>query len=368
MSKPAALELANGDFLLGTGDRVVNLGFVNIQVYSVAFYVEPCAARSVLAAFAERPLDDCLADPSFYPALVRGKCQKTLVLTFCRSVGRERLTSSFRASLLARVVEAHVGQANVMLDKLLPDNGVADNDVLKITCKFDGKTIEAEYRVADATSFQPMLSIESGGEGGVWESFQNIFFDLKTEIPAIKLGVVTRVPELLASDRADHTAASEEIAAKKSTRRGSARSLATAPRDENGWDVFAGRSDGDPGYHFGDLTRGFYSFCTDAPATRHDQDDEFLVGAPPAVGGDAEAAELRRLKAELEAVTLRLVEAERRAKQRKPALLLGVGLGASLCLAFASPCAPATLPPALAGCLVGCAAAAGAIGWRRPNK
>jgi len=248
--------------LIGTGDRVVKLGFVQINIYSLGLYVDPDSCRTVLVDFSGLDHNGLLCHPEFYPAFVAGQFQKTFCLTFCRSLGREKLVGGFEGPLRSRCDKAHSKDAELLLANLVPESGIADNDVLTMVCDADGQTLTATYMTAATGKETELLQIESGGAGGAWLAFQNMFFDTETTVPTIRQSAVADLPNVLQKEDASSSMKArqpsqkeiEEAVEQDFVKGGTAGNW----RKAETWSEFAGRNPakGGEGYKFGDFTLG----------------------------------------------------------------------------------------------------------------
>jgi len=98
---------ANDDVLIGTGKRVVKLGFLEIHVYQLELYVGAAACRSCLSKFAGMDLNGLLRQPTFYPDFTFGKFRKVFQLKFCRTLSYDKLVGGFEEPLLSRCDARH---------------------------------------------------------------------------------------------------------------------------------------------------------------------------------------------------------------------------------------------------------------------
>jgi hypothetical protein len=92
--------------------------------------------------------------------------------------------------------------AKLLISKFVPEGGTNVDDVLCLVFHADGKTIHATQQRSGEADSTKTVEIESGGVGGVWQGFQNIFFDERTEMRGIKQGAITNLPAFLAEHQA----------------------------------------------------------------------------------------------------------------------------------------------------------------------
>ena len=240
----------------------------------VGLYVDANKCRESLSEFsgdnAPKDHDALLRIPNFYPAFVQGEFTKTFRLIFCRSLSKSKMVGGFAGALHARCDDDHQPQVLEFLDKLFSDDGVNDNDMLTIVCHDDAKTVEASFLKANSTNRQELFKMESGGEGGIWLAFQNLYFDDQTAVPTIRHSAVSLLPNILSqpvSKEGDNDAAKENAKDSESDNMYDKSTNAElveeaiveqfVKSDEGfDWSGFAGREGGKKGYKFGDLTRG----------------------------------------------------------------------------------------------------------------
>eukprot|EP00928_Gymnodinium_smaydae_P004657 TRINITY_DN11588_c0_g1_i1.p1 TRINITY_DN11588_c0_g1~~TRINITY_DN11588_c0_g1_i1.p1 ORF type:complete len:426 (+),score=109.71 TRINITY_DN11588_c0_g1_i1:113-1279(+) len=271
-SPAPASELANGDRLVGVGQRVKKIGPATFQVYDLAFYVEPEAAALSLQDFTNLSHDEVAKEASFYEALVRGRFRKTFSLTFCRCVKKAALAGGFREGLARRLDNDKQAEGERVLDGFCPPDGVKTGDVIELCCQGDGETFELRFfpaaNAANAGKTDAdaalRLRLRSPGPKGVWSAVQRVYFDADTELTAIRRGAVERMPELLSSMKARQSADKAKEEAKEDAAKVAPEVLAQAvpvsqPQlgwSRKDWACFSGRTDGNPRYRFGDVTRG----------------------------------------------------------------------------------------------------------------
>ena len=229
------------------------MGFVSIQVYSLAFYVDKDGARRTLSSYRDRSHDDLVGDSEFYTALVKAPIQKVFRFTFCRALGKDKIQHAFESALLTRLRGDDANAAaKQLIDKFVPGPGFNTDEVACLVFHADGKTIEALHQLGGQPEPVKVARVESGGEGGVWVGFQNVFFDKDTQMPAIKQGAVAQLPALLEDGQAGKgrgpTQADVEMAALQSM----------GTQGTRTWKEKAGRTDGSEGYKFGDVSRHLY--------------------------------------------------------------------------------------------------------------
>ena len=63
----------NGDVLCGVGARIVKVGFIQVNVYAVGFYVSPSDARTALSAFRKSSHEELIGDGAFWDSLISGR-------------------------------------------------------------------------------------------------------------------------------------------------------------------------------------------------------------------------------------------------------------------------------------------------------
>mmetsp|Transcript_9193 Transcript_9193/g.13372 ORF Transcript_9193/g.13372 Transcript_9193/m.13372 type:complete len:403 (+) Transcript_9193:133-1341(+) len=263
---PKNIGKENSDVLIGTGERSVKMGFMQINVYSLGLYVDP-SSPSFRIAFASYSgvsshkdlIDD---EAGFYRTFVNGGFRKTFRLVFCRTISREKLVNGFAEPLRARVDEEHSNDAEHILEKLVPQNGVADDDMLTIVYEGDGESLVVNFSENKTKQESELVRMKSGGEGGVWRAFQNIFFDSNTAIPDIRRGAVSGLHIVLAEQE---QSIEKQEKVKESVKPQQpfevavedANAVPKSPEKENkkNWSDWAVR-EGDPNYKFGDITRG----------------------------------------------------------------------------------------------------------------
>lgn len=238
----------------------------------LGLYVDADKCRESLSEFcgnnAPKDHDALLRIPNFYPAFVEGQFTKTFRLIFCRSLSKSKMVGGFASALHARCNEEHQPQVLEFLDKLFQDDGVCDNDMLTIICHDDAKTVEASFQKADSTNSQELFKMESGGEGGIWLAFQNLYFDEQTAIPTVRHNAVSLLPNILSqpvNKEGDNGANSKkdldnDNMCDKSTNEELVEEAIVEQFVKSDpsfdWSGFAGRKDGKTGYKFGDVTRG----------------------------------------------------------------------------------------------------------------
>mmetsp|Transcript_58017 Transcript_58017/g.179939 ORF Transcript_58017/g.179939 Transcript_58017/m.179939 type:complete len:370 (-) Transcript_58017:64-1173(-) len=241
--------LENGDRCIGSGLRQVKVAFVEVKVYRCALYVDGAAAADALQPFAGRSHDALCADPAFYARFARAQFRKTLRLTFLRGVGSAKLQAGFRTPLLQRVSGPSAAAAAEALISAVPD--VTEGQVLLFRFKADGRGLELSMEG------QPPLTEVQSQE--CWLGIQNIYFDEKTELPAIRRGAVQGVPELLGAPTPGPRA--ESFMTAGSSFFGFLPNSAPAPSAGAGseyelWlDLVSAHHLGQPEYRLGDLTR-----------------------------------------------------------------------------------------------------------------
>mmetsp|Transcript_22453 Transcript_22453/g.34080 ORF Transcript_22453/g.34080 Transcript_22453/m.34080 type:complete len:393 (+) Transcript_22453:106-1284(+) len=255
--------------LIGTGVRSVKLGFVEISVYSLGLYVDPVSCQNVLASYEGSDHNSLLCNPSFYSDFASGLFRKTFRISFCRTIGRDKLVGGFDGPLRARCDASHMVDAEKMLSNLVPCSGVMEGDVLSICCHEDGETINASFREAATGNENALLNMPSGGEGGVWLAFQNLYFDDNTAIPTIRHNATSGLPNVLLVRQEDASGSFEilndvqKMPSEKEIQEAVELDLAKAGQwtKAKTWSEFAGReaSNEDTGYKFGDLTLGVVS-------------------------------------------------------------------------------------------------------------
>ena len=265
-AKPHAPRLPSGDVLIGRGDRVVSVAFVKIHVYALGLYVESAGCRAaLLPRFAGQSHDELLAvGPEFFAQFVGGSFKKTFRLVFCRALPKNKLVKGFEDAFKSRCDAEHKADADRVLDALVPDIGVAEDDVLTIQLEADTKTLSISFHSAATQAEDNRLTMESGGEGGCWTAFQRIFFDDDTPVPTIRHGAIADLPDVLAGE--GNTAGESRGAL---TRQPTAmqieaavdRGLSHVQRKQMTWSEFAGRDDGGSGYRFGEHEMAFSLSC-----------------------------------------------------------------------------------------------------------
>jgi len=245
---PTAVGSLNSDdnVLIGTGERTVKLGFVEIPVYSLKLYVNAPACRSCLGM----DLDSLLQQGStFYTDFVCGEFEKRFCLTFCRTISKEKLVGGFDVPLKLRCDASHQDDAAILLNNLVPPQGVVEGDVLSLVCSGDGETLTGLYLPVGSTKQQELVSVKSGGVGGAWMALQNIYFDDDTQLPTIRVTAISQLPNVFLLNEMNTREPSQaeiEIAVEKEI----------SGKKKQTWSEFAGRTSGGEGYKFGDLTLG----------------------------------------------------------------------------------------------------------------
>ena len=258
-AKNHAAELEGIGVLVGTGDRVVKLGFVTINVYSMGLYVDADACRdALLDRFSGQDHDTLLQSPDFFSAFVSGNFRKTFKLKFCRTLSQAKLVAGFEQPLRSRCDPSHEVDCESLLGALVPEDGVDDNDVLTVICDGDMKTLRATFAKAGGPE-QKLIELESGGAGGTWEAFQNLYFDSNTAIPTIRHSAISDLPDVLVAP-GDATLSLARKPTMEEIERAVEEGFAQQKRFS--WSEFAGRdvtSDEADGYQFGDITRGVFT-------------------------------------------------------------------------------------------------------------
>jgi len=235
------------DVLIGTGKRVVKLGFLEIQVYELELYVNAAACRSLLHQYSGLDLNGLLREPTFYQDFTSSKFHKVFRLKFSRTLSQDKLVGGFEEPLTSRCDARHKRDAQVLLNKLVPPPGVVQGDVLSLVCHGDGETLTGLYLPASGGKEQKLVNIKSGGDGGAWLALQNIYFDDDTQLPTIRVSAIAELPNVLLIENASKEPSEQEI------------DFAVEENFSNKkktWSEFAGRTSGGEGYKFGDFTLG----------------------------------------------------------------------------------------------------------------
>jgi len=184
----SAPERLGDDVLIGEGLRKVKVGWIEVQVYRLSFYVDAPAAAEVLHAFKGLDHPSLCKDDAFYRGLVEGRFRKTFWVTFLRSVVAGKLKTGFRDPLSSRISSSESGAVERLISAL-PD--VNEGDVVKFQMHCDGETVE----LCGTKVSEPVL-VKSQQ---VWRAVQMIYFDVETEFVDIKRGSVERLPQILSS-------------------------------------------------------------------------------------------------------------------------------------------------------------------------
>lgn len=260
----AAPSKIGTDVLIGTGLRSVKLGFTEINVYLLGLYIDPVSCQESLAQYEGSDHNSLLCQPTFYSDFSSGLFRKTFRISFCRTIGRDKLIKGFGDPLRSRCDAAHMADAEKMLSNIIPGSGVKEDDILYICCREDGKNVIVSFAEAATGKEKELLNIESGGQGGVWLAFQNIYFDEETLLPTIRHTATSDLPNVLMKQEEDEVngSSSEEVLlpSEKEIEAAIELDLANAGNWQKAktWSEYAGReaSNGDSGYKFGDLTLG----------------------------------------------------------------------------------------------------------------
>ena len=249
---PHITTKSDNDVLIGTGDRVVKLGFVEIHVYKLELYVDAKQCRRCLAEYAGMDLNGLLRDSSFYTCFTRGKFQKTFRLEFCRTISQAKLVGGFAEPLKSRCDAQHLEDAELLLRNLVPPEGVVEGDVLTLICSGDGETLTGVYQPASGGDEQELMTMTSGGDGGAWLALQNIYFDKDTALPTIRHSAIADLPNVFMEE----SACCQKELSQKEIEVAVDEELVYPGTAKQTWSEFAGRDNGPPGYKFGDFTLG----------------------------------------------------------------------------------------------------------------
>lgn len=248
--------MSNDDSLtrIGTGERTVKLGFVEIHVYSLELYVDAVGCRAILAAsYSGLDLNGLLRESSFYTDFTSGKFEKRFCLTFCRTLSQEKLVGGFDVPLLTRCSDEHESEAKLLLSKLVPSQGVVQGDVLTLKCHADGETLTGLFQSNESDTQEELVQVKSGGTGGAWLALQNIYFDNDTQLPTIRVSSISQLPNVLIveeGEKESHALSQQEI------EHAVEQEFSSFNNNKKTWSEFAGRTTGKEGYKFGDLTLG----------------------------------------------------------------------------------------------------------------
>jgi len=172
--------------IVGWGDRNAKVGFVEIGVYRVSFYVDTAGAAHFLNDFKGKGHGDLVKDDAFYSELMKAKFRKTFHLRFVRSLGKQKLQDGFWKSLRDYLAPEDCADGQQLI-WAIPD--VKEHDVLTLRFAHDGETAEIAHN-----GEPPHLVVVNPN---VWLAVQRIYFDAKTEYPAIRTGAITSLPDAL---------------------------------------------------------------------------------------------------------------------------------------------------------------------------
>ena len=162
------------------------VGFVEIGVYRVSFYVDTAGAAHFLNDFKGKGHGDLVKDDAFYSELMKAKFRKTFHLRFVRSLGKQKLQDGFWKSLRDYLAPEDCADGQQLI-WAIPD--VKEHDVLTLRFAHDGETAEIAHN-----GEPPHLVVVNPN---VWLAVQRIYFDAKTEYPAIRTGAITSLPDAL---------------------------------------------------------------------------------------------------------------------------------------------------------------------------
>jgi hypothetical protein len=220
------------------------------------------------------------------------------------------------SALDARVAsEVAKATGSNLLDYMVPESGVSTDDVLTVTFHADGKRIEVHKQCAKEACDE-VKEVVSGGEGGVWQGFQKIFLGEDPLYPLIKIGIVEKLPNILAGAQATGTLKKLTTKDLESLDIGSKRS----------WAKYAGRKQGAEGYKFGDLTRHLLHKVKPAPAVVEESSSSVWLS----LDALAREEELERLRTDVQSISSELRETKRCLDDQWDKSK-GIGIGLAAC-------------------------------------
>lgn len=188
MPIPAPLPtLDTGEELVGDGNRLVTVGFIDVKVYRLALYADVAGMQEVLHHLAGCQLEELRANALFYQGLIEGRFSKVFQIDFLRSIPADKCRAAFEDALLKRTSAESAASVQELIS-VIPDVKEAS----RILVQFDanGEDVTIDVKGGSCTSIRST---------DLWTAFQDVYFGENSEMKQIKSGAVQRVPQLLGS-------------------------------------------------------------------------------------------------------------------------------------------------------------------------